>query len=229
MDPSGSTPTYSKLPASPSSTFVAPVGVQERCILSFLIQRCASAFLQNRRMLCCGCTFLRSLDRFYSSNSGSIGSYNLPVVVSADGAAVLDWLVFEETCYDNVRLAAECRDMHERLNHEQLGVYNAIVQSVEERRPGALFVSGHGSTGKTFLWKTIISIRDLQEECSEVVVSKLSGLVGFNVSPGSQGHFANRRHERNYLSRACASDLSPTCTLCAKLRPKIFPCFSSSS
>lgn len=53
----------------------------------FLIQRCAcaSAFVHNQRMLCCGCNFLWSFDRFYSSNGGSISSYNLPLVVSADG------------------------------------------------------------------------------------------------------------------------------------------------
>lgn len=43
------------------------------------------------------------------------------------------------------------------LNEQQREIYNEVVHAVTTNIGGVFFVYGHGGTGKTFLYKTIIA------------------------------------------------------------------------
>ncbi|XP_024311758.1 uncharacterized protein LOC100826197 isoform X1 [Brachypodium distachyon] len=98
---------------------------------------------------------LKELSVLFEKSGSSIFSYNLPDADGLDGGSFSNRLVAEETCYDRVALTRECESLYEMLNSDQLAVYDRIVDAVGERRLGAFFVSGHGGTGKMFLWRTI--------------------------------------------------------------------------
>ncbi|KAL6540370.1 hypothetical protein OROHE_012141 [Orobanche hederae] len=66
-------------------------------------------------------------------------------------------LLNEELDYDRVRLKALHEKSLSQLNIFQKSAYDAIVQSVQHDQGRLFFISGHGGTGKTFLWNTIIS------------------------------------------------------------------------
>ncbi|KAK3230255.1 hypothetical protein Dsin_002136 [Dipteronia sinensis] len=67
--------------------------------------------------------------------------------------------------------------MHSGLNVQQMHVYNIIVQSVIEKKGGMYFVYGASGTGKTYLYKTILShLRSEGKICSFssfIVVGKI--------------------------------------------------------
>jgi hypothetical protein len=44
-----------------------------------------------------------------------------------------------------------------QLNTEQQAIYSRVIKSVESNEQLLCFVSGHGGTGKTFLWNAIVS------------------------------------------------------------------------
>ena len=66
-------------------------------------------------------------------------------------------LLREELSYNIQQLAVEDQELFQKLNSEQMNVYNVVVQSVIDKIGGLYFVYGFGGTGKTFLYRTIIS------------------------------------------------------------------------
>uniref|UniRef100_A0A0E0C530 ATP-dependent DNA helicase n=1 Tax=Oryza meridionalis TaxID=40149 RepID=A0A0E0C530_9ORYZ len=51
----------------------------------------------------------------------------------------------------------EAYSLVQQLNNDQIIVFNTICSRAVANEPGFFFVSGHGGTGKTFLWNTIIA------------------------------------------------------------------------
>ena len=62
----------------------------------------------------------------------------------------------EQLDYDRNSLAAEHIKLLTGLNIDQRNIYDEVINSVSENKGGFFFVYGHGGTGKTYLWKTII-------------------------------------------------------------------------
>ncbi|XP_035835198.1 ATP-dependent DNA helicase pif1-like [Helianthus annuus] len=68
--------------------------------------------------------------------------------------------------------------MHSQLNMAQLQVYNAVRDSYVNKTQLLLFVYGHGGTGKTFLWNTIISFfRSIGKIVLAVAASGIASLL----------------------------------------------------
>jgi Cdc6-like AAA superfamily ATPase len=65
-------------------------------------------------------------------------------------------LLQEELDYDRILLADEHMKLLSDLNYEQRKIYDAVIGSVTENKGGVYFVYGHGGTGKTYLWRTLI-------------------------------------------------------------------------
>src|SRR6266540_4440708 len=59
--------------------------------------------------------------------------------------------------YDTDYLEQEANKLYIQLNKDQKKDFHTIVNSVLGNNPNFYFVSGHGGTGKTFLWNTIVS------------------------------------------------------------------------
>ena len=62
----------------------------------------------------------------------------------------------EELDYDRDSLAKEHTKPLNGLNYDQMIIYDVVLGSIIENKGGVFFFYGHGGTGKTYLWKTMI-------------------------------------------------------------------------
>ncbi|GKF24336.1 DNA helicase [Tanacetum coccineum] len=58
-----------------------------------------------------------------------------------------------------------------KLNHDQKEIYDFIINASAANQQELLFMYGHDGTGKTFLWKTVISLLRSQRNIVLVVTS----------------------------------------------------------
>ncbi|XP_050280553.1 uncharacterized protein LOC126721546 [Quercus robur] len=65
-------------------------------------------------------------------------------------------LIQEEMLYDVSSLKREHEILIFGLNNEQRIIYNSIMEAVATERGGMFFIYGHGGTGKTYLYRTIL-------------------------------------------------------------------------
>ena len=66
-------------------------------------------------------------------------------------------LIREALDYDMNKSRIEHQQLHSLLNPEQRLIYEEVIESVHNKKGNFYFVYGPGGTGKTFLYKTIIS------------------------------------------------------------------------
>ncbi|GKF24038.1 DNA helicase, partial [Tanacetum coccineum] len=92
----------------------------------------------------------------------------------------------EEKSYDRKILATERDKLRNKLNSCQRTIFNLIIEAVAARKQELLFVYGHGSTGKTFLWKTIIYA--LRAEGKIVLAVASSGIASLLLPLGRTAH-----------------------------------------
>ncbi|KAL9411119.1 hypothetical protein AB3S75_044830 [Citrus x aurantiifolia] len=95
-------------------------------------------------------------------------------------------LVNEELDYDRDQL----KKLHEKsfaaLNACQKSAYEAIMRSVENEEGRLFFINGHGGTGKTFLWNTIIA--KLRSHSKIVLPVATSGIAALLLPNGRTAH-----------------------------------------
>ncbi|CAI9283388.1 unnamed protein product [Lactuca saligna] len=118
--------------------------------------------------------------------SKSMSDFGLPVP-SLDVTGVLrNRLLLEEMSYDKEQLRQQHNNLIRKLNHHQRLVYNNVVSSIDNNRHVLIFVYGHGGTGKTFLWTTILShLRSIGNIALAVVASGIASLL---LPPGTTAH-----------------------------------------
>nr|GEU89582.1 DNA helicase [Tanacetum cinerariifolium] len=75
---------------------------------------------------------------------------------------------------------------HILLHYEQKTIYDLIINANLNNRQELIFVYGHGETGKTFLWKAIISTLRSQEKIVLAVAS--SGIASLLLPSGRTAH-----------------------------------------
>ncbi|KAK4562376.1 hypothetical protein RGQ29_005026 [Quercus rubra] len=92
----------------------------------------------------------------------------------------------EELDYDRNSLAAEHIKLLTGLNVDQRNIYDEVINSVSENKGGFFFVYGHGGTGKTYLWKTIIC--RLRSEGKIVIAIASSGIAALLLPGGRTAH-----------------------------------------
>ncbi|KAK1352679.1 ATP-dependent DNA helicase [Heracleum sosnowskyi] len=95
-------------------------------------------------------------------------------------------LLNEELDYDRPKLKALHQKNINALNESQKKAYDAIVQSVQLDEGKIFFVSGHGGTGKTFLWNTITS--KFRSESMIVLPVATSGIASLLLPNGRTAH-----------------------------------------
>ncbi|GJV32062.1 DNA helicase [Tanacetum coccineum] len=77
----------------------------------------------------------------------------------------------EEKGYNRVELAKEVVILVPKLNSDQKNIYDIILGATTANQQELIFVYGHGGTGKTFLWKTLISALRSQGKIDLAVAS----------------------------------------------------------
>jgi hypothetical protein len=92
-------------------------------------------------------------------------------------------LLQEELDYDRIFLVEEHSKLFSDLNYEQRKIYDAVIRSVTENKGGVLFVYGHGGTGKTFLWRTLICQLRLE---GKIVIAVASFGIAALLLPGGR-------------------------------------------
>ncbi|XP_059436045.1 uncharacterized protein LOC132168962 [Corylus avellana] len=95
-------------------------------------------------------------------------------------------LLQEESYYDRNSLRDKRIKLLSDLNCEQRNIYEAIIGSVTYNKGGFFFVYGHGGTGKTYLWRTLIC--RLRSEGKIVIAVASSGIAALLLPGGRTAH-----------------------------------------
>ncbi|GJZ17940.1 DNA helicase [Tanacetum coccineum] len=95
-------------------------------------------------------------------------------------------LLMEEKSYNRDLLAIERDKLIEKLNNCQRDIFNIIMHAITTKTQELIFVYGHGGTGKTFLWKTIIYA--LRAEGKIVLAVASSGIASLLLPSGRTAH-----------------------------------------
>ncbi|XP_074282727.1 uncharacterized protein LOC141607269 [Silene latifolia] len=95
-------------------------------------------------------------------------------------------LILEEQDYDELALQLQVENLRSKLNTEQRVVYETVLDAVHQKRGGVYFVYHSGGTGKTYLWKTLIS--RLRGEGHIVLAVASSGISALLLISGRTAH-----------------------------------------
>jgi hypothetical protein len=95
-------------------------------------------------------------------------------------------LLQEELDFDRVDLATKHLSLLNGLNVEQRKIYDIVIEDVATNSGGLYFVYGHGGTGKTYLWKTLISC--LRSQGQIVLAMASSGIAALLLPGGRTAH-----------------------------------------
>ncbi|GJR46961.1 DNA helicase [Tanacetum coccineum] len=95
-------------------------------------------------------------------------------------------LLMEEKNYKRDLLREEAVESVPKLNHDQRKIFDLIISASTANRHELLFVYGHGGTGKTFLWRTIIS--SLRSHGKIVLAVASSGIASLLLPAGRTTH-----------------------------------------
>ncbi|GKC30423.1 DNA helicase [Tanacetum coccineum] len=112
----------------------------------------------------------------------------------------------EEKNYKRDLLREDAAQSVPKLNHEQKNIYDLIISSSITEQQELLFLYGHSGTGKTFFWKTIISLLRSQGKIMLAVAS--SGITSILLPAG------RTTHSRFKLPLELTNE-----SLCAALKP----------
>ncbi|GJT54742.1 ATP-dependent DNA helicase RRM3-like protein, partial [Tanacetum coccineum] len=71
-------------------------------------------------------------------------------------------LIFDETSYYKDKLKEQHVKLYGNLTYEQKDIYSTVMNAVVNDKGGMFFVYGYGGTGKTYLYKTMLTQAALQ-------------------------------------------------------------------
>uniref|UniRef100_A0A6N2NKL1 ATP-dependent DNA helicase n=1 Tax=Salix viminalis TaxID=40686 RepID=A0A6N2NKL1_SALVM len=100
---------------------------------------------------------LYELEQLFNASATTLQDHSLPMPDGQLLTEIDNKLLREELNYD----LAELRSQHflnfASLNYGQKVIYDLIIAAIFAKKQVLVFVHGHGGTGKTFLWHTIIN------------------------------------------------------------------------
>jgi hypothetical protein len=130
---------------------------------------------------------LCDIERFLNKNARSLREFEtMPYPNTLLLSQSNNRLLQEELDYDRIFLADEHMKLLSDLNYEQRKIYGAVIGSVTENKGGVYFVYGHGGTGKTYLWRTLIC--RLRSEGKIVIAVASSGIAALLLPGGRTAH-----------------------------------------
>ncbi|OMO96975.1 DNA helicase PIF1, ATP-dependent [Corchorus olitorius] len=129
---------------------------------------------------------LSELEKLFNISCSSLSEHNLPLPDESLASDASNRLIMEELCYDTTQLSDEHTELLKELNMEQKKIYDAVLEAVDKNDGQMFFVSGHGGTGKTYLWRTIIS--RLRSQGQIVLAVASSGIASLLLPGGRTAH-----------------------------------------
>ncbi|XP_071727890.1 uncharacterized protein [Rutidosis leptorrhynchoides] len=118
--------------------------------------------------------------------SKSISDFALPSLPADLLADLANRLIMEERNYDRAVLNAERLELECQMNSKQKKIYDLITSASLNEQTEHVFVYGHSGTGKTFLWKAIITA--LRSRGNIVLAVASSGIVSLLLLSGRTAH-----------------------------------------
>ncbi|XP_071741293.1 uncharacterized protein [Rutidosis leptorrhynchoides] len=115
-----------------------------------------------------------------------ISDYALPTLPPDLLVDLANRLIMEEKNYNRESLEVERLEMERSMNSEQKQVYQLVTNSSIFNQPELVFVYGHDGTGKTFLWKSIITA--LRAKGNIVLVVASSSVASLLLPSGRTAH-----------------------------------------
>ena len=100
---------------------------------------------------------LYELSVVFAKNGCNMLDHNLPLKSVYDAHSHVHSMINDELSQDCESLIKTAEAMHEKLNEDKKKAFKSIVDDVRDDKPGVFFVSGHGGTGKTFLWNALVA------------------------------------------------------------------------
>ena len=95
-------------------------------------------------------------------------------------------MISDEMSQDFESLLKTSEEMQKKLNADQRAAFTAIVDRVRNNEHGLFFVSGHGGTGKTFLWNALVTY--LRGHKRIVLTVASSGVASLLLPGGRTAH-----------------------------------------
>ncbi|KAM0923140.1 hypothetical protein ACQ4PT_005704 [Festuca glaucescens] len=121
---------------------------------------------------------IEELSGVFARNGCSILDHNLPLKSVCDPTSHVNNMINDELCQDFDSLIKTAEAMQEKLNENQRAAFESIVDRVRKEKPAFFFVSGHGGTGKTFLWNALVAyLRGYQRIVLTVASSGVASLL----------------------------------------------------
>lgn len=129
---------------------------------------------------------LFELEMLFSGLGKSLKDFDLPPPPKELLDELDNRLLMEEKNYNREELKQEKEENVPNLNSDQRQIYDLIMNAFVANRQELIFFYGHGGTGKTFLWKTIIST--LRSEGNIVLAVASSGIASLLLPVGRKAH-----------------------------------------
>ncbi|KAM2883182.1 hypothetical protein COP2_016053 [Malus domestica] len=131
-------------------------------------------------------SLLYELEKLFTASNSSLSKHHLPQPNNLMMDRLKARSLREELNYDVNSLKQEHSLLIAQLNKEQKLVYDNVMETIDNNRSGLFFVHGHGGTGKTFLWNTIITRIRSQNQIVLAVAS--SGIASLLLPGGRTAH-----------------------------------------
>lgn len=94
--------------------------------------------------------------------------------------------LMEERNYDPEVLKRESNHLIPKLNLQQRNIFEKVLHAVNNQKQELIFLYGHGGTGKTFVWKTLLYTLRSQRKIVLAVAS--SGIAALLLPGGRTDH-----------------------------------------
>ncbi|CAN6556225.1 unnamed protein product [Malus baccata var. baccata] len=131
-------------------------------------------------------SLLYELEKLFTASNSSLSKHHLPQPNNLMMDRLKARSLREELNYDANSLKQEHSLLIGQLNKEQKLVYDSVMETIDNNRSGLFFVHGHGGTGKTFLWTTIITRIRSQNQIVLAVAS--FGIASLLLPGGRTAH-----------------------------------------
>ncbi|KAB2623518.1 hypothetical protein D8674_038810 [Pyrus ussuriensis x Pyrus communis] len=131
-------------------------------------------------------SLLYELEKLFAASNSSLSKHHLPQPNKLMMDRITNRSLREELDYNVDSLKHEHSNLFRLLNKEQKYVYDSVIQTIHNNRSGLFFVHGHGGTGKTFLWTTIMARIRSQNQIVLAVAS--SGIASLLLPGGRTAH-----------------------------------------
>jgi hypothetical protein len=129
---------------------------------------------------------LIQIEQLLGKNGINIIKHNLPQITMTPKITANNHFIEEELNYDTITLEYEANICYNQLNIEQKEAFHKVIDSVLKHEPNIFFISGHGGTGKTFLYNTIVSYLRARKKIVLTVAS--SGVASLLLPNGRTAH-----------------------------------------